>query len=811
MKIRLLSSFVFTLAILFQSHAQRTAVQAVSHPVAAYVPTMHFDSPDRSALRQEDEQRDRNGMLYRIGVAAFTDITTSNAGAWNTQQDGSRVWQLRIDFPGAEALSFLFDEFVIDAGTKVSVIDNRGKLLHPVVTAADMNEFQQQHIPLCFGDEMILEVREPAGAFASQIRLGRIMYNYRGTGNPNTEKDFGDSEGCEVNVNCSPAGDAWQDEKRGVARIYVVDGNLAGWCSGSLVNNLAQNCRPYFLTAQHCGVDVTAADLNQWVFNFAYEAPGCSDPNTESGLDVTAKRITGCFMISNSQGVSQNNITSSDFILLQLGTSGTEQAVIAKLKTSAINAYWNGWDANNVAASNGAGIHHPAGDIKKISTYTGTLVSTTYSGTPNTHWRVVWTANSNGHGVTEGGSSGSPIFNNNGGNSRIVGTLSGGTSFCDELSSPDLYGKMSYHWTSNGTSANRQLKPWLDPANTGVLVCNGSSNPCAAGAAPVAQFIGTPVTVNVGGTVAFTDQSTNNPTAWSWSISPSTGWTFVNGTSASSQNPQVTFTVQGTYTVTLTASNSYGSDSEVKQNYITVTIVSAPCTATSATCDEYISNVSLEGIDNSTNCTNYQAYPLQTALLQQGAQYTLTVTPGTDGGPETAYPGDEIAAWIDWNHDYDFTDEGEQIAYVQVATNWSNQFNFTVPMGSATGALPMRVRISYQPEDGDIQPCGMSVYGEVEDYIVTVTSAPAGLKENDGLSLVAVYPNPAVSVIYADLTHITGSVALELTDITGKTLRTINAGAGTLAEVPLDGIAKGSYQLRLFSEGAMTVRTIIVK
>jgi hypothetical protein len=161
-----------------------------------------------------------------------------------------------------------------------------------------------------------------------------------------------------------------------------------------------------------------------------------------------------------------------------MGTANNEATTINKLKTTGFNAYWNGWDANNTATTGGVGIHHPAGDIKKISTFNGTTISSTYGGqVSGTHWRLTWSSNSNGHGVTEGGSSGSPIFNNS--NGRIIGTLTGGSSYCNALTSPDFYGKMSYHWTSNGTQAMYQLKPLLDPTNSGLMVLNGSGNPCS--------------------------------------------------------------------------------------------------------------------------------------------------------------------------------------------------------------------------------------------------------------------------------------------------------------------------------------------
>ena len=105
------------------------------------------------------------------------------------------------------------------------------------------------------------------------------------------------------------------------------------------------------------------------------------------------------------------------------------------------------WNKANVGSPSGVSTHHPSGDVKKISTYTSTLLSTNWSGsTPGTHWRVVWSGTTSGHGVTEGGSSGSPIWDADG---YHVGQLTGGGSFCTATSQPDAYGKMSYNWDSN--------------------------------------------------------------------------------------------------------------------------------------------------------------------------------------------------------------------------------------------------------------------------------------------------------------------------------------------------------------------------
>jgi len=87
---------------------------------------------------------------------------------------------------------------------------------------------------------------------------------------------------------------------------------------------------------------------------------------------------------------------------------------------------------------------------------------------------------------------------------------------------------------------------------------------------PEADFVADNLTPTILDTVTFTDLSTNNPTSWAWTFTPST-ITYLNGTTSSSQNPQVRFDVPGSYTVSLTVSNAAGSDTETKNNYINAT------------------------------------------------------------------------------------------------------------------------------------------------------------------------------------------------------------------------------------------------
>jgi hypothetical protein len=709
---KLLLSFAILFFFATYSTAQNDFVLRQKFVLDNNVPVKIIAAPDLEALHLEDIQRDKLGLLYRIGLASTVNITPLNSGIWTTLPNGDRKWQLVVKSSGAEALSFLFETFKLYGASTLVITDLNGKLVHNPLTSDDVESHFRQHAALCFGDELLLTLIEPKYTQTSELFLDRVMYNYRSTGNPNFQK-INESDPCEINVNCSPVGDLWQDEKKGVARIYIIEGNFAGSCTGSLINNTSQDCKPYFLTALHCGVSATAANMNQWKFYFKYEAPSCTNPSTAGTLDDYF--ITGCVRIADSG--DNGGDSGSDFLLVKLGSSTNEATIITNLKSANFSAYWNGWNANTAATTGGVGIHHPSGDIKKISTFSGSTISAGWNGNGlSSHWRQSWTSNSNGHGVTEGGSSGSPLFNNSQG--YIIGTLTGGSSSCNSPTSPDFYGKMSYHWTSNGTANNLRLKPWLDPTNSGVLTLAGSANPCSS----------------------------------------STG----------------------------------------------------PCTASSTTCDEYINTVQLNTINNTSACSvgGYGNYLSISTNLIKGNQYSITVTPDLLSQTGSAFTDDEIAVWIDYNNDSDFSDAGEQVGYVLVGTGWSNVFTFTVPTSAVSSAVRMRVRISYST-DGAIVPCGQSTYGEVEDYTVNITTSGASLLEND-LSAITIYPNPSSDILNIDLSSANEEVkSISIVDITGKLIQTIDVLENANISLNVSSLASGLYHVKISSASNSIVRQII--
>jgi subtilisin family serine protease/PKD repeat protein len=230
---------------------------------------------------------------------------------------------------------------------------------------------------------------------------------------------------------------------------------------------------------------------------------------------------------------------------------------------------------------------------------------------------------------------------------------------------------------------------------------------------PVANFTVSNATPVPGATVVFTDLSSGGPSAWTWTITPTT-FSFVNGTNANSQNPEVQFAELGAYSVTLDVSNVAGSDSETKPDYINV-INCVYCTAGGSTGnEEWISNVTFNTINNSSGPgAGYTDYTAISSEVDPGSVHVISVSCGSIGAWTEHY-------WVffDWNQDCDFNDPGESYDLGQTTGPGTLTANVTVPVDAVAGPVRMRVMLKFSANP---TPCEIFNYGEVEDYTVMVS------------------------------------------------------------------------------------------
>ena len=413
---------------------------------------------DNEMLIKEDAERQDKSLPFRVGIGHSVAKTLDNSGRKDILDDGSILWRAKFVSENAIMTYLVFDKFNIPEEAQLFIYSPDQTQVFGPYTNDDVQNVGKLVTDDIIGDEVIVEYYEPAAAsFKGEFQIAAVMHVYRDfLQTRSLEKGpHGDAEGtCHINVAC-PEANPWRDPIKSVVCIGITayvpsEGGWGGYlCSGAMVNNVRQDKTPYVLSAEHC----VAADDQTHKFYFNYQLYECNGTDGFSGYVANGGEI-----IARSGAVNTNE--KSDFLLLKI--------------TRNLNSFaWHdsivfaGWDRSGVA-SLGAGIHHPGGDWKKIS-FPSSVSTITSGNMAQKYFKVLWKTNPN-KGVTEQGSSGSPLFNTN---QRIIGTLTSGSSSCNYVYGSDNYGRMYYHWNNNNASnATNRLQPWLDPDNTGAVTLN---------------------------------------------------------------------------------------------------------------------------------------------------------------------------------------------------------------------------------------------------------------------------------------------------------------------------------------------------
>lgn len=461
----------FVLLAIVPAFAQKEVVgkpySFTHNNISQNVDRIELPAQDHQKLINEDAINFvKDGKPMRVGVSEIVKLNTKNSGRTDILPNGDRLWRVTVKSPDALMLCAYISNFNIPEEASFYIYSGDFSQLTGKYTAEDVQEQNGWLVSEdIMGDEITFEYYEPADVlFHGTFEIDHISHIYRDIAAYSREAkgNIGDSEGdCHINVAC-PIANPWRNQVNSVVCISIHSPAEGAdfLCSGAMINNVRQDKTPYVLSANHCLNDDNNCTFK---FYFNYQSPTCTnEPDAISPL-YRANGGTVC--------ATANLNSSSDFLLLRITGN------ISNLYADSI--VFAGWDATG-AGSVGAGIHHPGGDYKKIS-FPRQVTSS------NKYWKTYWYTGSNNKGVTEQGSSGSPLFNANG---RIIGDLSTGSSSCDYTSGYDNYGKFSWSWTNNNNSSNaKKLQPWLDPDNTGTLIMDGMhyNGTPAVGIASVAQ------------------------------------------------------------------------------------------------------------------------------------------------------------------------------------------------------------------------------------------------------------------------------------------------------------------------------------
>lgn len=379
-------------------------------------------------LSKEKAIIDTAKIPFLYGKPVSKNISISEGTAWS---DGENSYtELKISSPEALSLSLNFNKFTLSESAILYIYNEDHDMILGPITSKENNKKGTYGIAPLRGGALTILLKEKSTKSVkpiSQIVISEVIIGYRDVYKvQQSAKGLNDSGPCMVDIACRLDWDG-----RPTAR-YFTGGSQ---CTGALVNNENNDARPFFLTAFHCldsndDGSLNASEVNatsNYTFQFFYRRETCLGSVLNSVWQFYGATWRAAY-------------EATDFALVEL--------VNPLPIESNLSLY--GWNRSNIAPNWGASIHHPSGDVQKIS-FSGLIQTSTFS---SNMWGVEWNL-----GVTEGGSSGAPLFNES---KQVIGQLRGGSSSCSSPTLNDRFGKFGKSWDSQ-PQAHTQLKYWLSP------------------------------------------------------------------------------------------------------------------------------------------------------------------------------------------------------------------------------------------------------------------------------------------------------------------------------------------------------------
>lgn len=426
--------FLFLILSLVQIYGQERSQQNDSR---VYLPLIE------KQYVEDKIARDAKTPLYEFAILTDVDYTTTNSGIWTELPNGDRVWKLRFTSDNAKNIHFWIRNFFIPKGALLYAYPEGHR------QEADIYDSLQNNNPSYFGiwpisgGDVWLEYYEPGNVKGlGRFELFKAGLGYQNVATKSTNETL--SLSCNFDVECFMDGieNIKNHCKKSVTMILGGTDEGAFLASGALINNTLNDGTPYILSANHAWVDTA-----MYTFRFHWINPNPDCPSSGWGDQS----------INENQTVSGATLRArraqTDFLLMEINTDLPEEW----------NLVWSGWDRSGIPSLFTFGIHHPAGDIMKICRdFDSPEILDEDNGD------IKWLINNWEIGTTEGGSSGSPLYTDQG---EIIGQLWAGASACNG-SNPngalDVYGRFDVSWNA-GITPDTRLKEWLDPADTGQL------------------------------------------------------------------------------------------------------------------------------------------------------------------------------------------------------------------------------------------------------------------------------------------------------------------------------------------------------
>ena len=404
--------------------AKAAAVRAALSPVTAV---------EVESVRQANT--DATAKRFMIGVNRAVlpvqgGVPAADNASW-TNVEGGYAAQFSVTSPDAAALRASIDLRGTPLGVEMVFFGSAApaQLLGPVRVGDIADRTVAWWSPVTEGDTLNVEVFVPAGLdpAATAFRMAEVshLFTSAASGFNKRVQDIGRSGSCNVDVVCGNPSQAFLNTRNAVAKMLFTVGGGTGLCTGTLLNDTDPSTQiPWFYGANHCfdaesppyrspaQMQQIASTLNTYWF---FEATACGSMAANPNF---VQRFGGATYMYNNQ--------PADVLFLRLNESAPAGAFLSGYSAQPFNA-----------GQNATGIHHPQGDLKKVSQGTIQGFSTPdprllTSGFTEIRWFS---------GTTEGGSSGSGLWYFDGAQYLFRGGLFGGTALCSNPQGTDNYSR----------------------------------------------------------------------------------------------------------------------------------------------------------------------------------------------------------------------------------------------------------------------------------------------------------------------------------------------------------------------------------